>query len=227
MGGLIHLLGADLAQVTIHQVGDDGLPASLDSLDCVAGDGGAGSHGLQAADTAAAAAWAVNIEGNVPHLSPQSLAAQQQSAIHDDPSANACAVGDVNQVSGPLAGAEALLSQRGQIGVISYVGGQPEFLLDDSLEGYLMPARKVGSFDDYPLPGIQGTSGRNPDSLDFPKVLARCLADGLFDAPDHWLRSLLGQGEAGHPMDDISLSITERGPYLRAADINTDDVWRH
>jgi hypothetical protein len=136
--------------------------ASLDGLDCVPGDGKAGGRGLQAADTGTAAARAISVEDDVSHLGAQALAAQQQSAIHDDAAANASAVGDVDQIPRPLASPEALIRQCSQVGVISQVGGQPQFLLNDGLEGHLIPAGEIGGFDDHAFPRIQGAARAIP-----------------------------------------------------------------
>ncbi len=154
-------------------------------------DGGAGGHGFQMTELAAATARSVGVNEHVAELRRQAMCPEQQLPIHNRAAANPGPDGQKDEIEDPSAGTVTPLSQGGQVAVISQshrtlkTSGKPISQRD------AVPTRQVGRAEHNALCGVEWT-GRD-DSHAQPVVSGdpQCLY-GLDDAQDDRLRTVLG-----------------------------------
>ena len=185
-----------------------------------AGDGRAGRFEFDRADPAI-----LDDNRNMAEFRCQAITPQEQPAITDQASANACADGDVGQVSAALGSALGCFGQGGNVGVIADKNRLIEFRLDDVFEGDVEPAGQIGRRDDDPAEGIQGSGRRDADAQNIVAGRRHDLADVGFHAVNGPLYALIGMRQGVFTLKQVEVLVIAGGANLRPAQINSDDLF--
>jgi uncharacterized cofD-like protein len=103
----------------------------------------------------------------MPQFGSQSVPAEEELVIGDDPAADAGADGQVEQIPAALARAKPPFSQRSQIGVIADEDGQVQGICQPLTQREFVHIGDVGGID-HALLSVGETSSGNPEGKDFP-----------------------------------------------------------
>ena len=193
--------------------------AALQRLDGRSGNGRPRGQRFQAAPIAARTRGAVGLDDNVAHLRAQPLPSLEQTPVQDNAAANTRADGQIDQVVYAAPGPEAVLAQRGQVGVVGQEGGPGERIGQTRAQRHIPPTGQVGGEEDHPCSGIQRPGRSDADggraALAGPHAPYR-----LLDALDDRLGPLHRPGGQHHPRLDVAV-----GPATGSSDLCATQVY--
>ena len=200
--------------------------ARKDPLLRLAGDGRAGSDGLQMAPLAATAARSIGLHRQMAQLGCQTTSAQQQLAVDNDTTADPGADRQVEHVVRALSGAMTPFGQRRQISIIAEADGPTQLCGQFGFQGDIAPAGQIGGFVDN-----AGHRVERPGRADADPPLAAGggqLLDGFDDAANDVVGSLIGLCLNLVGLERARGGSVEPGDsQVGAAQVDRDDVGGH
>ncbi|ODN69964.1 hypothetical protein A6302_02737 [Methylobrevis pamukkalensis] len=180
----------------------------------MAGERGAGGHGLEAAGAAAGARFApgrkIGRTGNdhVADLGGQTPVAAQQPAVGNHAAADAGADGDEHHGPRAAAGTEAPFAERGGIGVVVDMDRKPEARAQERGERHVPPAGQHRQGQRDPGLGIGGARHGNPRA---GEGMGREGGNQRLDLADHGVRPPLRIGRQDGEGDHLAGRGDDRG----------------
>src|SRR5262249_35860692 len=154
-------------------------------------------------------------------------AAAIDSAVEDQPAADACADFDIRQIGDAAACAVATLAQRAHISVVAQIDWHHEFASQDGLDIHPIPSWHARWPDELAQPWIQRTRNPNADANDpVPGDLLGArkraqLGDEMWQAGSS---PLIGVEWAGAARDHCRREVREQKGEVAAANIHTYDI---
>ncbi len=144
-GGLGDGLAVDGGQIAASKAAQDSAPVGLRGQPFAGAqrDVGAGGEAFHTAVAAADARRAIRLDLDVAKLAGHAFVAAPGQAVENPPAADAGADGDIQQAVAALAGAVAVLAQRGDVSVVVYPGGRAKLLFQALAQWQVLPAGHV------------------------------------------------------------------------------------